>query len=597
MLSEDSTDQCFTTAAICSALIMCHKATECFKSQHIIADELQNRSAEHLDSLTAFRFVESVTGNGFVASLLGLDKNPIKNSISAMIFNLIENFEHWKKAQDQPERIYFYLNWWLRGLNPPPRCAATLAGLGEQCLEEADCILSPYCQSLHCCKSTAATTPCQNERVTPVVPLCAEHVCKYRPDNPALEACKHERIPGAELCKLHVCVGCLLNKVAVCKMREPKACPDHKCSLPECQRLQMFEQIFCAEHVCEQCVVTSYANVRPHSGNSSFCDSHRCSIARCTFKKYNEETPFCNFHLCRVCAKDDVANGVSLAVVDSQLCDHHRCSYDLLDCQHERADSSAFCTNHSCKECVRSKASPVGAATDRPPRNSCVKHPLCEFETDEKKVCHSVKSKKTDLYCVNHLEPKKNKPLTDEKNPVNKCSGVNSKGKPCKTQELIKTLGSNSYCKAHVPKEGQVTPDNPNKAKGYEVEYNENQEENTRKLPLKPVMEMPKVKELFKKIVCSYCSVSKIQSVDNKSAWLCPIHVERAKIEKTEPASSKEEETDSMSTEKASLAAKSSLASFAVIEDKKQVEEKPQENKQQFRKFKIALIINNKYSA
>jgi hypothetical protein len=129
-----------------------------------------------------------------------------------------------------------------------------------------------------------------------------------------------------------------------------------------------------------------------------------------------------------------------------------------------------------------------------------------------------------------------------------------------------------------------------------DVDFDENYDNDIiRKLPLEPVMEMPKVEQSFKKIECSFekCSVSKIQAVKNKTAWLCPIHVERVKIvveakEPSPPSPPKKEQVASVLIERASA----STSSVVIEEKKKPVVEKPKEVKEQPRKLKRVLLIH-----
>jgi hypothetical protein len=197
---------------------------------------------------------------------------------------------------------------------------------------------------------------------------------------------------------------------------------------------------------------------------------------------------------------------------------------------------------------------------------------------------------------VKHLKPEKKIDLyKDNKNtgPVNKCSSVNAKGKPCgAARQVLVNIRGKSYCKDHLPKEDDcgVISDDDSDGEDY-FDYDENNNNNIkRKLTLGPVIDMPKVEHLFEKIECSVdkCSVSMIQPVRNQTAWICPIHVVRVKIlvKANEPSplpSLKEERAASVSTETASA----STSSVVIEEKKKPVAEKPKETRQKSRKFKL----------
>ena len=125
--------------------------------------------------------------------------------------------------------------------------------------------------------------------------------------------------------------------------------------------------------------------------------------------RVNSSTKQCVYHICRICAvgsrKVILYASADINYPQSQLCSKHRCSSPDL-CPKEVANSSAFCTSHSCRECISIKSNPIQAAVNKAPRNTCNKHQLCSFTSVKGKECISVVNG-TSMYCLKHTEDNK----------------------------------------------------------------------------------------------------------------------------------------------------------------------------------------------
>ena len=298
---------------------------------------------------------------------LGLEIETYNQSIIDLIDNLTKDLEHWKVPKNQPS-VYFYINTWLKGKQPPPRCKAFINEL--LCFQEAD-ENSPYCKLLHNCKSFS----CKNQRIIGNL-FCENHCCQ-------IQNCKNERFKETKFCSKHICSACILTNSKEIKSRDPFACNEHKCMVNDCDKLQIYPYHgYCIEHVCEECAITIKADKHfPKLNETELCVKHKCCLADCKLKRINSTIEFCACHICRLCSTNNVLIGADKTCPESQLCYKHRCSSN--NCLKSKINSSSYCVNHSCKECIALKCSTINPAADEKPRNSCKIHPLCQFVSNK----------------------------------------------------------------------------------------------------------------------------------------------------------------------------------------------------------------------
>lgn len=153
----------------------------------------------------------------------------------------------------------------------------------------------------------------------------------------------------------------------------------------------------------------------------------RCSFAsedgaRCHLFGTSPELPLCAKHRCHFRDVDVLCNA-QCWTDKVAFCANHICV--VAGCTKARFGSKQnYCKGHGCKRCFEI-GNVSGPATDDPPRNTCVEHPICgspgcyEFTNSE--------------YCERH--------------EVLKCSALTKQGKPCKGNPISRTV---PYCRDHV---------------------------------------------------------------------------------------------------------------------------------------------------
>lgn len=298
-----------------------------------------------------------------------LELDNLTPSIGNNIGGISKDLEHWKIPINLSP-VYFYINSWLKGENPPPRCQALINDI--LCVEEA-AKNSTYCNLLHNCHSIS----CLNQRIKPQISFCNDHNCQF-------EECKSERFKNKNYCSKHICPACILTDSNEIKPRNPFACNDHKCKENDCNLLQMYPfNGFCTQHSCTECVAASQTEKHfnkhfPRLNGAKVCEKHKCSVVNCNVKRLNDTIEFCTFHICRLCNKNNILTGADRLCPQSQLCEKHRCSHSN-NCFDSKFESSSNCLNHSCKECIALKCSIINPAVHKKPRNSCGIHSLCFF--------------------------------------------------------------------------------------------------------------------------------------------------------------------------------------------------------------------------
>ena len=360
---------------VCLALTMYFIISE-YEKNHDVKDEATKKKLTDLND----EEMKTIFKNGAIKILEKLklksftfDLDNLSEKILNFIISLSKDLEHWKIPKNMSS-IYFYINSWLKGKNPPPRCQAFILN-NLLCTEEAD-KSSQYCRLLHNCRSTLS---CNNQRIKPEIQFCLEHSCQ-------IPECKFERFKDTKYCSKHICSACILTNSKEIKCRNPLACNDHKCTINNCNKLQIYPYYgFCFDHVCSECAMTSKTDkhFKRLDGNK-ICEIHKCRVNSCKNKRLNSTIEFCVYHVCRVCNQNNVLIGADLVCPQSQLCEKHRCSHSN-QCSNSKADQSLNCVNHSCKECLALKCSIIYPAVEEIPRNSCKNHPLCQFVNNKGK--------------------------------------------------------------------------------------------------------------------------------------------------------------------------------------------------------------------
>jgi hypothetical protein len=318
---------------------------------------LRDDEMNDIFSNLAYSILDSLTSNALIPQ-----REKLNDTILNLIIGLSKDLEYWKIPRNQ-SYVYFYINWWLKGKNPPPRCQAKIQN--ELCFEEAS-QNSPFCELLHNCRFPF----CSGQRKNVYTLFCDQHNCE-------INECNSERFKGAKFCSKHVCPACLITDSKEIRSRNPFSCTIHQCTIERCNKPQIFPYYgFCIDHVCTECALNKTEKHLPRS-NSNLCEIHKCCVPNCNVKRVNTEIEFCSIHLCRLCNSDGFLNGADLTCPQSQLCNKHRCSIAL--CLEQKAHPSLYCANHSCKECLHSKSGIINQSIDKVPRNACKFHKLCEF--------------------------------------------------------------------------------------------------------------------------------------------------------------------------------------------------------------------------
>lgn len=366
------------------------------------------------------------------------------------IAELAKDNEHWLET-DSKCRSLFLLAHWLKGNNPPPRCAAA---------EEDGCALASevhggYCKQAHAC---LAFNGCLKRREDGVN-FCIDHCCQYnRSDLGPDGNCQQPRLTVSRVCKRHACFICLKLKDRPVLAKVEQACENHTCIARRCTGAIVRSRVpFCNVHVCHMCARLGYVNSsEPGSGlrmqDSLFCIIHKCSYQNCSNVKVEKGSgqDFCSVHGCRACV------GKRKLVHDAKpvsiFCKDHRCPY-VIDrignqCTNNRDIDSEFCSTHTCFVCRRNGLPLDAPVIDEEPRNVCKLHLLCSFIEKDGELCRNQAAKGNARYCEQHDQLKTRKILSRESAIKKQCEGTTSRNTRCKT------TGSCSappfYCRHHI---------------------------------------------------------------------------------------------------------------------------------------------------
>ena len=269
--------------------------------------------------------------------------------------------------------------------------------------------------------------------------------------------------------------------------------------------------------------------------NGPLCEYHKCPVPNCNFKRFNQNIQFCNYHLCYLCARyNKTLKGVDLACPSSQLCTEHRCLYSS-SCQNQKLNNlTKSCVEHSCKECIASKSSIINPVEDKT-RKTCSIHKLCNFVNMRGKLCSKIVLRSS-LYCREHQE---RRAQTIVQISSKRCSGIFSKDRPCRSNQVFFKRGDQSYCDNHRPKDAIMEMSDSS-------DDDENETANDYKMPQRifnPVLRVQKSVNYFKQIKCNdeKCRIVTFCQIE-LSVWICPIHEKRPEIPKVKEEEEEEEE-------------------------------------------------------
>jgi hypothetical protein len=165
-----------------------------------------------------------------------------EESVISLLEKLSSDIEHWRSPIDCT-RMFFVIDRWLNGCQPPPRCR--LIHEGVQCMEISE-EKDSYCEQLHRCKSTLVK--CGGLRGTYEDQFCSDHRCMSVTEDG--KHCLLERFEDSEYCDVHTCIGCVQQGIRPIGCCSPLACPRHQCSLRLCNRPRIFPNLFCGDHCC-----------------------------------------------------------------------------------------------------------------------------------------------------------------------------------------------------------------------------------------------------------------------------------------------------------------------------------------------------------
>ena len=385
----------------------------------------------------------------------------VKNSLVSLQ-KLRTEAEHWR-CQNQS------MLWlWLEGRVPPPRCKAMLNNSGVQCIE---CTESSrlYCEQFHRCISVRATGGvCQELRTQPAIPFCGLHICKY--SVVTKRPCHLERLAEGSCCEEHSCPCCLLllSKTLnfVVQMKQPLACPNHKCSSSLCDNVQLYPHVFCEAHICEECGSTGNLMNLPRAKNSRFCDEHKCKEVGCSEKRDTlhsdiNHSYYCKAHTCIKCKR---LSKSSCVFPGSHYCEEHICQHfeDNAQCLKRQLENSFFCRSHTCRVCVAQGICPsLGPVVENEPRNVCAEHPLCSKVFRHGGLCNEVAIPPLLQYCREHMELEKKREMREKRlaqklslKGDGQCHGITKKKNArCKTTGMAKD-GGRWWCDAHKDQKG-----------------------------------------------------------------------------------------------------------------------------------------------
>lgn len=486
----------------------------------------QSAQGQHSSNINnrAFELLQNLADNALIPEHETLNKSMLE-----LIIGLSKDLEYWTVPKNR-SNIFFYLSWWLKGKNPPPRCQALILDLKHilkiqtdrqqcQCFEEASQD-SPFCSRFHCCHYPSCKNQRKNDNPTNTM-YCSEHNC-------SLKECNMQRFKKHKFCAQHICSACLITNSKESKSKIQ--CIEHQCTVNSCVKQQVYPyKGYCVDHVCIECCLSKSDKHLPRLNKSTLCDKHKCNVSNCINKKHNENVNSCSLHLCRICTSFEKLISADLSCPQSQLCSYHRCSQPSCLGPKIPNSHSQFCSNHSCKECIILKCSTINSAIDKPPRNTCKNHPLCTFINNKGKLCSKAKQNKG-FYCIEHSQ--QNQVLRLNTKCSGKTTGKNNKGKDCNAKAIIK-IGNRDYCDHHkdqAPTQAIQPESDSSESEDDDNHQNQSQSSKLSKISLVPVLPSQPYTNRLNQIRCQQCDIYIFSEYDH--LWLCPLHeIDDLKVE------------------------------------------------------------------
>ena len=377
--------------------------------------------------------------------------------------------EHWllSEGAQEKEQVLSWIEKWLVGKSPPPRCTFTRRRQDDdfRCMNHCRSRDGgSFCWELHCCRSTQSHSFCANPRPDlRGVMFCDEHRCRFTSllsQNPCILECK----AGTSFCPDHCCPVCLLtpSPSAVQPVDGSHACAAHQCRVLNCAKAQLVPFEFCVDHCCAKCIAEG--SVSPFSrcvATTPFCSMHKCSLDRCKNSSIDrgggdsDRPHFCEKHKCMLC--DECVDLTNNEAILAGLCTQHRCAHPFYFCPNVAATTN-YCADHTCKVCTLEGRDAFGPVNELPPRHTCDMHPLCQQVLRDGSLCCDL-AMTGEMHCQPHLLAQQRQSKFGDSImravqyylPDGQCCGVSAKKKRCLAKcKDPKQMHSCWYCDAHV---------------------------------------------------------------------------------------------------------------------------------------------------
>lgn len=252
-----------------------------------------------------------------VNEIVSIDNNDDIFESSVIKHLAIDTLKHWPKVSDQffslSDKLMFYLEEWLNGSTPPPRCIGDTilpSGAIVQCLEhtQENC---NFCDLYHRCNSGSESTRCYRQCDYPVSRYCSLHRCTEIYQD---EQCRNEKSNISDNCFDHICPGCPWPNPR--SKRGVNSCEIHRCQFKStqgnkvimCSKMQLHPHPYCEDHLCKACIVLNVvpSNQIANKGKSDYCTYHKCAYDDCSSYIYCHPNQvilsrFCKIHSCSLC--------------------------------------------------------------------------------------------------------------------------------------------------------------------------------------------------------------------------------------------------------------------------------------------------------
>ena len=304
------------------------------------------------------------------------------NNTSMNVFNLLQNFEYglisdeninlircqmqsfvnevcyWrctfspnitKKLSVDSLQLIFWLQNWMSGADPPPRCSSPCCTY--LAVEDAKYCYDHQCQAQNCKDIRSYLSR-----------YCSSHTCGL------ISSCPEDRLLGSKYCNTHTCPACLLSKEqnpsTICD--SSLSCSKHRCehfnqNNERCINFQDIPFEYCDSHCCITCKELGgkvFCSSIAKDEECRYSDLHICNMTYCIHRR-SICSRFCNSHTCVACIDTSNLLSVDTSCPDCELCEKHRCAVE--SCRNLRGESSFYCADHERKLIVASKKGDSGS--------------------------------------------------------------------------------------------------------------------------------------------------------------------------------------------------------------------------------------------